>query len=95
MKGGEFPVQARGAPIHDGKCGANAPHATIVGDWREPSEESRITRHHRSGRAFKMAEGETSWVEDIRQAFQELGGDAKYEVLYPIIEKIQSFFSNF
>ncbi len=30
------------APVHDGKCGANARHATIVGNRGEPSGESRL-----------------------------------------------------
>ena len=31
-----------GAPVHDGKCGANALRATIVGTRREPSGKSRL-----------------------------------------------------
>ena len=30
------------APMNDGKCGANALRATIVGNWRKPSGESRL-----------------------------------------------------
>ncbi len=38
IRGGTRPT----APVHDGKCGANALCATIVGNWREPSGESRL-----------------------------------------------------
>ncbi len=37
IRGGTRPT----APVHDGKCGANALRAIIVGNWREPSGESR------------------------------------------------------
>ena len=36
-------VEARPtAPVHDGNCGANALRATFVGNWGEPSWESRF-----------------------------------------------------
>jgi hypothetical protein len=38
-------VSTTGALDHDGKCGANVLRATIVGDWREPSGESRSKLH--------------------------------------------------
>ncbi len=38
IRGGTRPT----APVYDGKCGANALRATIVGNWREPSGESRF-----------------------------------------------------
>ena len=38
IRGGTRPT----APVHDGKCGANALHATIIGNWEEPSGESRF-----------------------------------------------------
>ncbi len=36
--GGTRPI----APVHDGKCGANARRATIVDNWQEPLGESRL-----------------------------------------------------
>ncbi len=49
IRGGTRPT----APVHDGNCGANALRAPIVGNWGEPSGESRLTRRRNFGRRTK------------------------------------------
>ncbi len=73
IRGGTRPP----APVHDGKCGANALRATIVGNWREPSGESGDVNLDKADMEPQISTRQAGAEIEVTDAM-ERAGDAAY-----------------